>query len=104
MKSGFKRLNFAPSAPARLPGPFADLLRLRQVGLGQGLVPGVEIEGSQTVVAGEEELGFPRPIAAVLSPTPLCPSYALSLLGLTFGLDVKDPALKLPGAGRVGIP
>jgi hypothetical protein len=26
-------------------------------------------------------------------PTPLCPSYALSVLGLTCGLDVKDPAL-----------
>ena len=28
----------------------------------------------------------------------------ISLLGLTFGLDVKDPALKLPGVGRVGHP
>jgi hypothetical protein len=27
----------------------------------------------------------------------------LNLLGLTFGLDVKDPALKLPGLGRVGV-
>ena len=28
----------------------------------------------------------------------------VNLLGLTFGLDVKDPALKLPGVGRVGHP
>lgn len=28
----------------------------------------------------------------------------LSLLGLTFGVDVKDPALKLPGLGRLGRP
>jgi len=28
----------------------------------------------------------------------------VNLLGLTFGVDVKDPALKLPGVGRVGTP
>jgi hypothetical protein len=28
----------------------------------------------------------------------------LNLLGLVFGLDVKNPALKLPGVGRVGRP
>ncbi len=28
----------------------------------------------------------------------------LNLLGLTFGVDVKDPALKLPGLGRLGVP
>ena len=28
----------------------------------------------------------------------------INLLGLTFGVDVKDPALKLPGGGRVGTP
>lgn len=28
----------------------------------------------------------------------------VNLLGLTFGVDVKDPALKLPGVGRVGHP
>ena len=28
----------------------------------------------------------------------------LNLLGLTFGVDVKDPALKLPGLGRLGRP
>ncbi|MGH7393643.1 MAG: DUF3750 domain-containing protein [Candidatus Rokuibacteriota bacterium] len=28
----------------------------------------------------------------------------VNLLGLTFGLDVMDPALKLPGVGRVGVP
>jgi hypothetical protein len=27
----------------------------------------------------------------------------VNLLGLTFGLDVKEPALKLPGIGRVGV-
>jgi hypothetical protein len=26
----------------------------------------------------------------------------VNLLGLTFGLDVRHPALKLPGVGRVG--
>ncbi len=28
----------------------------------------------------------------------------LNLLGLTIGVDVKDPALKLPGIGRIGAP
>jgi len=28
----------------------------------------------------------------------------LNALGLTFGLDIKDPALKLPIAGRIGKP
>lgn len=28
----------------------------------------------------------------------------VNLLGFTFGLDVKEPALKLPGVGRVGAP
>jgi hypothetical protein len=28
----------------------------------------------------------------------------VNLLGLTFGVDVKDPALKLPGLGRLGHP
>jgi len=28
----------------------------------------------------------------------------VNVLGLTFGLDVKKPALKLPGVGRVGVP
>ena len=28
----------------------------------------------------------------------------VNVLGLTFGLDVKRPALKLPGVGRLGIP
>ena len=28
----------------------------------------------------------------------------VNLLGLTFGVDVKDPALKLPGLGRLGVP
>lgn len=28
----------------------------------------------------------------------------INLLGLTFGLDVKEPALKLPGIGRIGHP
>jgi hypothetical protein len=28
----------------------------------------------------------------------------VNLLGLTFGLDVKEPALKLPGWGRLGAP
>jgi hypothetical protein len=28
----------------------------------------------------------------------------VNLLGLTFGLDLKEPALKLPGAGRLGVP
>ena len=28
----------------------------------------------------------------------------INLLGLTFGVDVKDPALKLPAVGRVGTP
>lgn len=28
----------------------------------------------------------------------------VNALGLTFGLDVKDPALKLPGVGRLGAP
>ena len=28
----------------------------------------------------------------------------VNLLGLTFGVDVKDPALKLPGVGRLGSP
>ncbi|MGH7309324.1 MAG: DUF3750 domain-containing protein [Candidatus Rokuibacteriota bacterium] len=28
----------------------------------------------------------------------------VNALGLTFGLDVKDPALKLPGLGRLGVP
>ena len=28
----------------------------------------------------------------------------LNLLGLTFGLDLNRPALKLPGVGRVGVP
>jgi hypothetical protein len=28
----------------------------------------------------------------------------LNLLGLTFGLDLNRPALKLPGIGRVGFP
>jgi hypothetical protein len=27
----------------------------------------------------------------------------LNLLGLTFGIDVKDPALKVPGLGRLGV-
>ncbi len=30
--------------------------------------------------------------------------FEVNLLGFTFGLDVKDPALKLPIAGRVGMP
>jgi hypothetical protein len=28
----------------------------------------------------------------------------VNILGLTFGLDVKDPALKVPGLGRLGVP
>jgi len=28
----------------------------------------------------------------------------VNLLGLTFGIDVKDPALKMPAIGRVGVP
>ncbi|OLC17139.1 MAG: hypothetical protein AUH29_03140 [Candidatus Rokubacteria bacterium 13_1_40CM_69_27] len=28
----------------------------------------------------------------------------VNLLGLTFGLDLKEPALKLPAAGRLGVP
>lgn len=28
----------------------------------------------------------------------------LNLLGLTFGVDVMQPALKLPGVGRIGVP
>ena len=28
----------------------------------------------------------------------------LNLLGLTFGLDVRQPALKLPAVGRLGMP
>jgi hypothetical protein len=28
----------------------------------------------------------------------------VNILGLTFGLDVKDPALKVPGFGRLGVP
>lgn len=28
----------------------------------------------------------------------------LNLLGLTFGLDVRRPALKLPAVGRLGMP
>jgi hypothetical protein len=28
----------------------------------------------------------------------------LNVLGLTFGLDVKSPGVKLPGVGRVGVP
>jgi len=28
----------------------------------------------------------------------------VNVLGLTFGLDLKKPALKLPGVGRVGVP
>ena len=30
--------------------------------------------------------------------------FELNLLGLTFGLDVKRPALKLPAVGRLGMP
>jgi hypothetical protein len=28
----------------------------------------------------------------------------VNVLGLSFGLDVKDPALKLPIVGRLGMP
>ena len=28
----------------------------------------------------------------------------INLLGLTFGVDAKNPAIKLPGVGRVGVP
>lgn len=28
----------------------------------------------------------------------------INLLGLTFGVDAKNPALKLPGIGRIGVP
>jgi hypothetical protein len=28
----------------------------------------------------------------------------VNVLGLSFGLDMKDPALKLPGLGRLGVP
>jgi hypothetical protein len=28
----------------------------------------------------------------------------INLLGLTFGVDLKEPALKLPGVGRFGVP
>jgi hypothetical protein len=28
----------------------------------------------------------------------------VNLLGLTFGIDLKEPALKLPGVGRFGVP
>ncbi len=28
----------------------------------------------------------------------------VNLLGLTFGLDAKNPAIKLPGVGRLGVP
>jgi hypothetical protein len=28
----------------------------------------------------------------------------LNLLGLTFGVDVRRPALKLPAIGRLGMP
>jgi hypothetical protein len=28
----------------------------------------------------------------------------VNLLGLTFGLDLNRPALKLPGVGRIGVP
>lgn len=30
--------------------------------------------------------------------------FEVNLLGLTFGVDLKHPALKLPGVGRVGFP
>jgi hypothetical protein len=30
--------------------------------------------------------------------------FEVNVLGLSFGLDVKDPALKLPGVGRLGAP
>lgn len=29
--------------------------------------------------------------------------FEINFLGLTFGVDAKDPALKLPGVGRVGV-
>lgn len=28
----------------------------------------------------------------------------VNLLGLTFGIDIKNPALKLPGVGRIRCP
>ena len=28
----------------------------------------------------------------------------VNLLGLTIGIDFRDPALKLPGVGRLGMP
>ena len=28
----------------------------------------------------------------------------INLLGLTFGVDAKTPAIKLPGVGRIGVP
>jgi Protein of unknown function (DUF3750) len=30
--------------------------------------------------------------------------FEVNVLGLSFGLDLKDPALKLPGVGRLGVP
>jgi hypothetical protein len=41
------------------PGALAHLLRLRQVDLGPNLVPDIEIEGSETVVVGKEQLRSP---------------------------------------------
>src|SRR5262245_65902501 len=38
------------------PGPLAHLLRLRQIDLGLRLVPGIEIERGETVVAWKQEL------------------------------------------------
>ena len=28
----------------------------------------------------------------------------VNMLGLTLGIDLKNPALKLPGVGRIGMP
>jgi hypothetical protein len=80
-------------------------------------VPGLRLELPPTAI-GKDYL--PGPALAGLSPSGTGvqlsllglagitvgweEGFELNLLGLTFGLDVRRPALKLPAVGRVGVP
>ncbi len=68
--------------------------------IGKDYLPGGAIVGRAPSGAGLQ-LSFNGVFGMILSPVE---GFELNLLGLSAGIDLDPPALKLPGVGRIGLP
>ena len=64
---------------------------------------GKDYLGSSLFAKAPSGSGFQFPLFGLLGVTAaLEEGFELNILGLSFGIDPKDPALKLPMVGRIG--